>query len=1054
MTDTLLQVLDEATSAREQQRSESEARDIIHDVQKIYTVPKEKRTRWIWELLQNARDVAGPEGIDIHIILTPDKLVFKHNGTSFKTKHLLAILYKTSTKSLGGEDGTTGKYGTGFVTTHVLNKKLTVSGVHENPAGERYFTIAIDRTAARLEESQALGAMQQALQDSFLDISAVANSPAVAISDRWHSFTYQLKPETYIYAENGVLHLQRNLAFLLLINPKISSVTIGAPSGERKYKVSDEATEIDHVRFVSVEGDHGLLYTKDDHVIFGVPAVKKVEGFRLLPIEGEAILFKEFPLIGTEGFNLPVFIQHLNFQPTELRDAIRTRLAAKDEPDPIAEKNRTALTDFLNKYLAFMEAIINAEMDGTYLFAKSGLPQFLEIFHDPQWYADEIQTKIRTAILEKPVVVTCAGVPKKIAEAKFILNDVNFHEEFYDLASALIPEFIPIKSSSMHWGKIIEQSTEQWPAGIIFTVEELLKLVPATLDLKNDTSFEWLKKLYTFLDNSGLSYMGETFAIYPNEASDFCTREAVVIHPVIDKEFKKVAAGLGRPLEKEFLDERVGIVTGIKTFDLDGFFKDLNSTMISELVIDTASDNQVKSIFHVCCLFRSDRAFRRDTWFDIAQQLLPDLMPEKKTVSVNYENYWRSAEVWAVKYICALIEMEAKPSAFITKYFDGDFKVGFAWLTKFIDFVFGLGEDVKEPILKRKIIAVQSDAFKPYQESIFRELDARFFTDTIKDIYKENTGHGDPREFLVDSRLRSEDIKEKDVEELAKEIDRIFTDSNIESKVKKDGELNEMFLKLDEWFEQFDRSGTYLRSFAAKRPSLYILALGDGFSKQIMDIRASGKSMDDIAEIAKINLTVDELKLLEAAATEVGAQKLLAKAKELIAASQQIVRWKTIGRAAEKAFTQALDVSDVTFEILNPDIGKDFVILANGREYAIEIKSVDAGKENVNMSILQGSTAVKEKDCYALCVLSRPEDDSPVTTEYFMQHARFVATIGYDIGDSIDKWNSGILSLDSGADVKVIFEEKSESVYVSRRIWRDNISFEDFLIQLNAYFQA
>lgn len=51
------------------------------------------------------------------------------------------------------------------------------------------------------------------------------------------------------------------------------------------------------------------------------------------------------------------------------------------------------------------------------------------------------------------------------------------------------------------------------------------------------------------------------------------------------------------------------------------------------------------------------------------------------------------------------------------------------------------------------------------------------------------------------------------------------------------------------------------------------------------------------------------------------------------------------------------------FEILNPDIGKDFVIVAKGKKFAIEIKSVEPLKGNVNMSLLQGKTAVLEKDC-------------------------------------------------------------------------------------------
>jgi hypothetical protein len=41
----------------------------------------------------------------------------------------------------------------------------------------------------------------------------------------------------------------------------------------------------------------------------------------------------------------------------------------------------------------------------------------------------------------------------------------------------------------------------------------------------------------------------------------------------------------------------------------------------------------------------------------------------------------------------------------------------------------------------------------------------------------------------------------KDAEVLTKEIDKLFLDENIESKVRKGGNLNEIFLQLNDWFE-------------------------------------------------------------------------------------------------------------------------------------------------------------------------------------------------------------------------------------------------------------
>ena len=1047
-------ILNEASLEREKQRSESEARDIIHDLDRLYTFPEERKTRWVWELLQNAKDVADDGGVDIIFKLTNEQLEFTHNGLPFATKHLLALLYKTSTKSLNGEDGTTGKYGTGFVTTHILNKKINISGIHANSLGRRSFELEIDRSAASLDESKALASMQKSLAKTFLDIESVTKAAPEEISLNKHIFTYKLTPGSYIYAEKGLLELERNISFTLLINPKINSVTIQTPSSNNKYISAPKQTSIDGIQFISSNNETGLLYSKSDKLIFGVPAVEKGDSFQLLPIENQAVLFKEFPLIGTEKFNLPVFIQHKDFHPTEQRDGIRTKKITETEEDPTADKNRKALIEFVQSYISFSRKLINANLDSLHLLAKSGLPALVENYSNLSWYQTNIQKPIRDFILQQEIVNTCSGAFIKIGQAKFSNYELYDNNEFYLLLSRLIPDKVPVSNSILYWGQIIAQETELWSKEITIDEEELLKLIPENLDINNNLSFSWLKDLYKYLDIQKLTSLGEEYPIYINEANQFCLRDDITIHPIIDEEFKFVSKGLGRCLDEEFLNRKLGQVSAIKSFDLSEFYNHLNKDLISELKVESATEEQTKAVFHVCCLFRSDKAYRREKWFSIINQLLPKIAPEKRIVSVDYENYWRSAELWSIKYICHLIESSQKPTIFLSSYFDGHVESCFTWMNDILSFIFSLNDDNREVILKRKIIPTQSDEFRPYEDYIFAENDSKYFDDSIKDIYRDYTEKGEPRRFIIDNRINFEGLKSKEVDVLTKEIDKLFHDLNIESKVKKGGTHNEMFLQLNNWFEQFSNASSYLPTFSTKRATLYVLALGEGFSKQIMEIQNSGKSIEDIAELAKIQLSPQEMKLFETAAAELGTDKLLAKAKEMLDAKEQIERWKTIGKAAETAFQTALELAEPTFEILNPDIGKDFVIKANGKEYAIEIKSVDALKGNVNMSLLQGITAENEKDRYALSVLTRPVDEQPVDKEYFIKTAMFVPDIGYQIGDTIEKWNQSLKNLDTQAELKVALDDKTESVYISRNIWRNGISFEEFIKILNEYFST
>ncbi len=501
-------ILGEAALEREAQRSESEARDIIHELDKLNTLSEERKTRWVWELLQNAKDVAGSCGVDITFKLTSDELVFSHNGLPFETKHLLAILYKTSTKSLEGEDGTTGKYGTGFVTTHILNKKLKIRGVHKNTLGTRNFELEINRSVISTNEDEALSEMQRILANTFIEIDAIAQRTSEEINSNQHSFSYKLTPSSYIYAENGLLELERNIAFTLLINqeyPKrINSLSIEKDGKRQQYFADPKPTFIEGVQFISSNKESGLLFYSSDKLTIGIPA-KEINGsYQLLPIENQAVIFKEFPLIGTENFNLPVFIQHRDFHPTELRNGIRTKKATDEKDDPIADKNREAFIGFVNAYLSFIEKLINAKLENIHLFAESGLPEFVKDFSNSQWYQDNIQKPIRNFILEHNVVKTCSDNLIKISQARFLKSKSDKDESLYSLVSELIPDQIPNKCSIWQWVEIIAQNPESWAENLTIDENYILEILPKSINLAEPSSIKWLEKLYEYLDINNL----------------------------------------------------------------------------------------------------------------------------------------------------------------------------------------------------------------------------------------------------------------------------------------------------------------------------------------------------------------------------------------------------------------------------------------------------------------------------------------------------------------------------------------------------------------------
>lgn len=117
--------------------------------------------RFVWELIQNAKDVAQADvPLCIKVMLEQDRLIFAHNGKSFLLKNILSLINQVSGKN--DDSQTTGKFGTGFITTHLLAEKVTVRGVLEDFGLElRRFEVLIDRSGR--DDAEVIAAVDRAM---------------------------------------------------------------------------------------------------------------------------------------------------------------------------------------------------------------------------------------------------------------------------------------------------------------------------------------------------------------------------------------------------------------------------------------------------------------------------------------------------------------------------------------------------------------------------------------------------------------------------------------------------------------------------------------------------------------------------------------------------------------------------------------------------------------------------------------------------------------------------------------------------------------------------
>ena len=208
-------------------------RDLMGKLRK--SANEDRKRRWIWELLQNAKDAAYDDQdvvveIDFKNNANSGKLEFKHNGRPFSVDNITFLIEQVSTKDQKTEEGErpkqTGKFGTGFLTTHLLSEVVDIKGIIKEPdLAFRKFNFQLDRSGRELDE------IMKNVNDSLSLLNKLDSEPefnGYQKDDLNTTFTYQLDSKSIEVAKTGLSDLQFSLPFTLVFLPNIKSVTIAS----------------------------------------------------------------------------------------------------------------------------------------------------------------------------------------------------------------------------------------------------------------------------------------------------------------------------------------------------------------------------------------------------------------------------------------------------------------------------------------------------------------------------------------------------------------------------------------------------------------------------------------------------------------------------------------------------------------------------------------------------------------------------------------------------------------------------------------------------------
>jgi hypothetical protein len=163
--ETLLQQFDRA---RDQQLEQNEARRMRALVNQHRGDIHGAGNRWPFELTQNAHDPGarnGREGVNVRLTFNGQTVVYEHDGKPFTMPELAALLSGGSSKEFEAIE-TTGRFGTGFLVTHVLSFQINFRGVLATDHEYAKVSIKLDRSGDEQKISDNTASCRNAIGEA------------------------------------------------------------------------------------------------------------------------------------------------------------------------------------------------------------------------------------------------------------------------------------------------------------------------------------------------------------------------------------------------------------------------------------------------------------------------------------------------------------------------------------------------------------------------------------------------------------------------------------------------------------------------------------------------------------------------------------------------------------------------------------------------------------------------------------------------------------------------------------------------------------------------
>ncbi len=541
----------------------------LHDLNKTV---ENNQGRWAWELLQNAKDSIAEEEnrtVSIQLVLDENQVEFSHDGTHFTEQDVRGIINQISSKEIeeGQSSKKTGRFGTGFLTTHLLSKVISIKGILES-ADNKYYTFKFPLDREGKTTAQLIPKIEKAWEkfhESAVEIDGKYDRDALNTS-----FTYTLETaDQQEIAQIGVNEFVKLIPFVLAFIPKIAKVEIkdNTTSKHLVFKNSKQLSKDGLISISKIENRNEtkipILYATDDFVEIAAMVEETERGFVIKSNEEFPKLFCDFPLIGTETFYFPVVVNSFHFHPQTERDGVWLK-AKKEGADKEVQENQEILERAVAIYSDLITQVSNGSFFDLFNISDSRTPKTDTRYLDDSWFATKIQKPLRETIFNATLVEQDDKDEKRaIKNLWFPIKSLPNEKQarIWNFIFDLVPGVVCKEEHLLEWNKI---SWDSWrritPEVLANTVAKRtsMKKLSEDLGVSEDDAYDWINHLGVFLlEDAGNHPLFEKCPIIPDKNGLFKKRSLLNIDEIEDDGLIEILILLGEDWREILINDRI-----------------------------------------------------------------------------------------------------------------------------------------------------------------------------------------------------------------------------------------------------------------------------------------------------------------------------------------------------------------------------------------------------------------------------------------------------------------------------------------------------------------